>query len=263
MLANDIEDTAGTRAGVRGYAYPDLLLQLAVTHDEIFATNTTFSLTWFIGRTRTNFHPACGVLDRFREPVMRNDYVVLSQSTALGGTPLTDADGSAFRVVHVDSNAPPGGDGTFERPLNNLDDIDDNSQARRHRVRPRRKRVQRHSRPRCRRTSDSWAKATASSTRSSRRKRGRSRFRSRRRAAVGCRGRSSMAALGDAVTIGDLNEVANFTINGGTGAIVAGPSGRRQSKHPRPHDHATRRVTPLCCGRSCASTRTTPTTTAT
>ena len=60
-LANDIQDTTGIRAGVRGYAYPDLLLQVAVTHDDIFETNTSFSLTWFIGRTRTNFHPACGV----------------------------------------------------------------------------------------------------------------------------------------------------------------------------------------------------------
>ena len=55
---------------------------------------------------------------------MRNDYVALSQSTATGGTPLTDADGNPFRVTHVDSDAAPGGDGTFERPLNNLNDID-------------------------------------------------------------------------------------------------------------------------------------------
>ncbi|HEY3393430.1 MAG TPA: hypothetical protein VGK58_12035, partial [Lacipirellulaceae bacterium] len=93
FLTNDDEDTLGYRAGFRGYAYPDLLLQIAVSNDDIFETNAAFSLIWFVGRTRTHFRPACGVPDRFREPVMRNDYVVLAQSTAVGGAALTDAGG--------------------------------------------------------------------------------------------------------------------------------------------------------------------------
>jgi hypothetical protein len=125
FLANDIDDTAGYRVGLRGYAYPDLLLQIAVSDDDIFNTNATFSLVWFVGRTRTDYRPACGVPDRFREPVMRNDYVVLAQSTAAGGIPLTQPDGSALRVVHVNSNAAPGGDGTFENPFDMLSDVDD------------------------------------------------------------------------------------------------------------------------------------------
>jgi hypothetical protein len=131
FLANDADDTAGYRVGVRGYAYPDLLLQFAVSNDDIFNTNATFSLVWFVGRTRTDFQPACGVPDRFREPVMRNDYAVLAQSTVAGGAPLTQPDGEALRVVHVDSNAGPGGDGTFENPFDMLTDADDpgNSQA--------------------------------------------------------------------------------------------------------------------------------------
>ncbi|MEX0643535.1 MAG: hypothetical protein WD468_12590 [Pirellulales bacterium] len=231
-LANDIQDTTGARAGFRGYAYPDLLLQIAVTHDDIFDTNTTFSLTWFIGRTRTNFHPACGVLDRFREPVMRNDYVALSQSTAIGGTPLTDADGRDIRVVHVDSSASPGGDGTFERPLNNLDDIDNNSQVR----------------------DIIFAHAESIFTGQSATLQSNQRFLGEgdgfehlivtQEAGTIPIPESSpgaadaprpiiMAALGDAVTIGDLNEVANFTIDGGTRAIVAGTSG---AGNPNLHD---------------------------
>lgn len=128
FLANDHDDTIGYRAGLRGYAYPDLLLQFAVSDDEIFHTNATFSVMWFVGRTRTDFRPACGVPDRMREPVLRNDYVVLAQSTVLGGNPLTQPDGSALRVVHVNSEAPDGGDGSFERPLNNLANIHPNSQ---------------------------------------------------------------------------------------------------------------------------------------
>ncbi len=133
FLANSDDDSIGYRVGLRGYAVPDVLLQIAVTHDEIFDTNATFSLVWFVGRTRTDFHPACefgdGTLDRLREPVMRNDYVALGKSTVRGGIPLTGNDGNPIRVVHVDSSAPAGGNGTFEHPLNSLDDILGNSQT--------------------------------------------------------------------------------------------------------------------------------------
>jgi hypothetical protein len=231
-LVNDQQDTTGIRAGVRGYAYPDLLLQIAVTHDDIFETNTTFSLTWFIGRTRTNFHPACGVLDRFREPVMRNDYVALSQSTALGGTPLNDADGRVIRVVHVDSSAPSGGDGTFERPLDNLDDIENNSQVR--------DIVFVHA--------ESQFTGQSATLLSNQRflgegdgiehlvvteEEGTIPIPESSPGASAADRPIIMAALGDAVTIGDLNEVANFTIDGGTQGIVAGPSG---SGNPNLHD---------------------------
>src|SRR4029079_16977017 len=63
---------------------------------------------------------AVRALDAGREPVMRNDYVTLSHGTANGGNPLTNTDGSALRVVHVDSNAPAGGHGTVENPFNEL-----------------------------------------------------------------------------------------------------------------------------------------------
>lgn len=123
FVGNDDDDAVGYRLGVRGYAYPDLLLQVAVTDDEIFKTNATFSVTWFVGRTRTDFQPTCGVPDRFREPVMRNDYVALSRSVVTGGEALTNPDGTALRFVHVDSNAADGGDGTFENPFNLLTDV--------------------------------------------------------------------------------------------------------------------------------------------
>jgi hypothetical protein len=125
FLANEDEDTLGYRVGARGYAYPDLLLQIAVSHDDIFRTNAAFSVIWFVGRTRTHFQPACGVPDRFREPVLRNDYVAIAQSSIQGGIPLTNAAGEDLRIVHVDSNAPPGGDGTFENPFDMLTDVND------------------------------------------------------------------------------------------------------------------------------------------
>jgi len=120
FVTNDHENSGGGRAGLRGYAFPDLLLQFAVTQDDVFKTNATFQLQWFIGRTRTNFQPCGGVADRMREPFMRNDYVALSKSYRTGGVALTNTDGSALRVVHFDSNAANGGNGTFENPYNEL-----------------------------------------------------------------------------------------------------------------------------------------------
>ena len=81
-------------------------------------------MTWFIGRTRAENCP-CGTLDdRFREPVIRNDYVALIQQDIAGSeTPLTDTNGDEIRVVHIDGNAAGGGDGTFENPFNSLDDV--------------------------------------------------------------------------------------------------------------------------------------------
>lgn len=123
FVANDTDDSAGIRVGARGYAYPDLLVQFAVSNDDVFKTNAAFSVVWFVGRTRTNFQPTCTPADNFRAPVIRNDYVVLSHTKRRGGAALTNPDGSALRVVHVDSDASPSGDGTFEHPFDMLSDI--------------------------------------------------------------------------------------------------------------------------------------------
>lgn len=122
-------DTAGGRYGLRGYVTPDILAQFQMTHDELFDTNAVVGLTWFIGRTRNNTALTCTLRDRFREPVLRNDYVAMVQSTATSASdPLENIDGDAQRFVHVDSTAAAGGDGSFERPLNQLGTIQANSQ---------------------------------------------------------------------------------------------------------------------------------------
>ena len=123
-MANDDQDSPGYRVGVRGYAYPDLLLQFVVSNDDVFNTNAAFSLQWFVGRTRTDYCPAGDVRDHLRQPVMRNDYVAIQKTTRAGGIALTNADGSELSIVHVDSDAAAGGDGTFENPFNELDQAD-------------------------------------------------------------------------------------------------------------------------------------------
>ncbi|QDU91086.1 hypothetical protein Pla175_45040 [Pirellulimonas nuda] len=129
-MAGEGLDSAGYKLGARGYVTPDLLLQLVVTDDELFDTNTVFTATWMIGRTRDNWRPTCTVLDRMREPVMRNNYVAVYEESVAGAQALTDAaTGEELRFVHVDSAAAPGGDGTVERPLASLSSVQANSQA--------------------------------------------------------------------------------------------------------------------------------------
>lgn len=120
----------GGKVGLRGYATPDLMVSVAIANDNEFDTNTLVNLTWFIGRTRAENCPRGELSDRFREPVIRNNYVALQQSTVFAaGGPLLDADGTPFSIVHVDNTAAPGGDGTFENPLNSLNTILANSQT--------------------------------------------------------------------------------------------------------------------------------------
>lgn len=123
-------DGAGGKIGLRGYATPDLMLSVAIANDSEFDTNTLVNLTWFIGRTRVENSPRGVLSDRFREPTIRNNYIATQQSTVLAsGGPLLDTSGNPFSIVHVDSTAAAGGDGTFERPLNNLGNIETNSQT--------------------------------------------------------------------------------------------------------------------------------------
>ncbi|MDZ4657477.1 MAG: hypothetical protein SH868_07835 [Bythopirellula sp.] len=118
-------DDTGYRLGVRGYALPDLLVGVQVTDDDLYNTNVMATLTWFVGRTHKGNAPVGAIVDRFREPVFRNDFIstTTAETTQGAGGPLTDADNDElFNFIHVDPNAADGGDGSFENPFNNLAD---------------------------------------------------------------------------------------------------------------------------------------------
>ena len=125
-LTGDGLDAIGYRAGVRGYAVPDLSVSLQVTDDDLYHTNVMFGITWFVGRTHRGNQPCGTLLDRFREPVLRNDFIATTQELIdTPVDPLHDAiTDEQFVFVHVDSDAPAGGDGSFENPYNNLADAE-------------------------------------------------------------------------------------------------------------------------------------------
>ncbi|MEO2047415.1 MAG: hypothetical protein ABGX16_12675 [Pirellulales bacterium] len=115
----------GYRAGVRGYALPDLAVSLQVMEDDVYDTNVVFGITWFIGRTHSRNLPRGNLSDRFREPVLRNDFIATTQtSEVVFGVPLTDpTTGDDLRFVHIDTSAAAGGDGTIEKPLQSFANV--------------------------------------------------------------------------------------------------------------------------------------------
>lgn len=119
----------GPKGGVRGYLTNDLLVDVGVTDDEVFGTNTVFQIVWTPGRTGAGPTSWIHTLaDRMREQVYRNAYIATRQVETAGSIVLTDVDGEELRIVHVDSDAADGGDGSFENPLNDLGDIQGNSE---------------------------------------------------------------------------------------------------------------------------------------
>jgi hypothetical protein len=128
MDGNGISE-AGAKAGVRGYLTNDLAVDVGVTDDEVFGTNTVFQIIWTPGRTGAGPTSWIHTLaDRMREPVYRNTYIATDQVQFEGSMALTDGTGDALNIVHVDSSAAEGGDGTFERPFNDLAEVTLNTQ---------------------------------------------------------------------------------------------------------------------------------------
>ena len=116
-------DDAGYRVGVRGYAVPDLAVSLQVTEDAIYGGNLMVGATWFIGRTNKCNGPCGTILDRFREPVLRNDFIATTSrqiNRASGDAAINPDNDLAKNFLFVDSGANPGGTGTFESPFRTL-----------------------------------------------------------------------------------------------------------------------------------------------
>jgi hypothetical protein len=122
-------DEDGYRVGFRGYAVPDIQVSVQVSDDDLYGTNVSAGLTWFVGRTHKCNQPVGTILDRFREPVLRNDFIATTQRFETAGVnALTDnSTDEEFHFVHVDANASGGGDGSYENPYNTLDLAETNS----------------------------------------------------------------------------------------------------------------------------------------
>lgn len=133
----------GVRAYVGGYAYHgDVLgdfggvqgrfqsrlnnnidMNLTLRGDPVFGTTVVFggAIRW--GGLRREYREADrqSVFNRYADPVVRNYQVSIGQNVQQGNEVLHDpTTGKPITVIHVNNTAAPGGDGSFERPLNML-----------------------------------------------------------------------------------------------------------------------------------------------
>ena len=123
------DQTHGYKLGVRGYVAETVAASVTVSSDPLFGTNVFGGVTLFFGGKGGN-RPNT-FRDKLTIPVQRNQLVAVNERMRRTGSDLvilTDpVSGLPIIVAHVDSSAVAGGDGTFENPLNSLNDIFNNS----------------------------------------------------------------------------------------------------------------------------------------
>lgn len=132
----DLEDILGVSARLNVNAFDSVDLNLGVQSDSFFDTQGTFGLTFYSNGLRRKWRPRRNsITDRMNDPVTRRSAIVVANGNIgagrkVVGTRLSHADGTDVRVVHVDSAAAGGGDGTFENPINAVDAVQANSTTR-------------------------------------------------------------------------------------------------------------------------------------
>lgn len=107
-------------AGIRGrfgmQINGGMIVQGELNHDDRFDITGVLQLGWMFGAGARGTE--YGFLGTDLEPTLRNDHVVrFQQDLQVAIDPDT---GRAYNVYHVDNLASPGGDGSFERPFDNL-----------------------------------------------------------------------------------------------------------------------------------------------
>ncbi|TWU58118.1 inverse autotransporter beta domain-containing protein [Rubripirellula reticaptiva] len=132
-----LEDVHGVSARFNINAMDRFDFNTGVQHDNFFGTQYTAGLTVYTSLRRKEPSPLRYLLaDRMNDPAVRRSAITVASGiirdapTFIAERLRYDSDGSDVRVVHVDSNAKPGGDGTFENPLNDVGQVQSNSQNR-------------------------------------------------------------------------------------------------------------------------------------
>lgn len=123
--ADGSENINGFRGRLEVSPFRDVDLMVMVQNDKTFDTTGIVAVSWTFSHGSNGWRRGAvpGTLrDRMERPVERNYQILVDQQVKTERIALTDpALGSQLRVFHVDSNATPGGDGTFEMPFTTLD----------------------------------------------------------------------------------------------------------------------------------------------
>lgn len=120
------QDAWGVKGRVEGRLTDMLTLHLSVQNDRLFETNLTagVAVTMPGYRPRGSDNDNQGVLDRFAQAVERNQNIAVHQKTVVERVLATDPmTGAPIIVLHANSAAARGGDGSVDRPFNTLNDL--------------------------------------------------------------------------------------------------------------------------------------------
>lgn len=123
FAGDHLPDILGVSGRLEARVKPDLALRVAITNDDLFNTHVVFGGTYYLpgGRAINNVAPTQSVYDRMEDQVYRTYHPIVAvartQETQIAADPVT---GQPLQIVHVNSEAAPGGDGTRERPFNTL-----------------------------------------------------------------------------------------------------------------------------------------------
>lgn len=122
----------GVRGRVEGSLTQNIDLGLTIQNDREFDTNLIFGVTWRFGGAARNRIQGCSysARNRLRRSVPRNQQIVVTRgytNTFLAAT--NPVNGQAIHIIHVDSSAGPGGDGTLARPFQTLAEAEAGSVA--------------------------------------------------------------------------------------------------------------------------------------
>lgn len=112
----------GVRGQVTSRLSDAVSMGLGVQNDRIFDTTVVFNAAIRFGGMRGRSIPGeNAVFSRIADPVVRNYAIPVDNQVKTTREPATDPrTGLPIQVIHVKNDAAPGGDGSFERPLNQL-----------------------------------------------------------------------------------------------------------------------------------------------
>ncbi len=116
-------NTFGVATRLEALVTPNLTFDAKFTNDAVFHNKVGIEFTWLLpnGKCKSCASDTCSEVYRLTEPVVRNTTVVYATQTV--NTPqvaINPATGTPIIVVHVNSAAPAGGNGTVTNPYNNL-----------------------------------------------------------------------------------------------------------------------------------------------
>lgn len=118
---NNSRDLWGVQGRLEAQIQDSMTVHCGITNDRTFGTNFVIGAGIYFPSWGPRQASGYGsVADRMAQAVWRNDNITIERGELKNPIPATWSDGSRIDVVHVDSTAPAGGDGTLLLPVNTL-----------------------------------------------------------------------------------------------------------------------------------------------